>query len=347
MLLCNTYDIFSILHVCTHHVLTYLVWNRPDTSNVFCIAMYCGILSYYAFSCACVAHNNMHCKTFANRNVERVYQHMLTLSFGHPVSTLVPGHNLSHHKHTESARDPMRTSKMQYKWHFLNLVLFQPTVAWDVFRMDMRYLSMQRLMNTSYFRDTRWQWCTLLFSQILLLYTHPWKFFLYVYLPHLFAQWAIVTMNILQHDGCHVIQHVTSDGSRENTHDSKYNTARNFTGRVLNFMTFNNGFHTVHHMHPSMHWSKLREQHMLRVKPHIHPALDQSSLCRYVFCTFVFPGKRVDYLGRAVVFTTEQPGIDEDWTMEHAAEGMTLKDYDINLHLCSFVNGIVPSCKEK
>jgi len=329
MIVCNKFDCFSILHVCTHHVLTYLAWNRPDTLHFVYVAVYCAILCYYAFSCACVAHNSMHCKTFHSSSIERVYQHLLTFSFGHPVSTLVPGHNLSHHRHTETTRDPMRTSKMQYKWHFLNLVLFQPTVAWDVFQMDMRYLSMQRLMNTAYFWDTCCQWCTLVFSQFVLLYLHPWKFLVYVYAPHLFAQWAIVTMNMLQHDGCHVVQHLKGDGSREDAQASKYNTVRNFTGVILNVMTFNNGFHTVHHMFPSMHWSKLREQHNLRIKPHIHPALDQPSLCKYIFCTFVFPGKRVDYLGRPVVFTKEQPGVDEDWTMQHATKDMALKDYDI------------------
>jgi hypothetical protein len=35
----------------------------------------------------------------------------------------------SHHKFTQLRKDEMRTSKMQYKWHFLNGLLFQPTVA--------------------------------------------------------------------------------------------------------------------------------------------------------------------------------------------------------------------------
>jgi len=39
----------------------------------------------------------------------------------------------------------MRTSKLRFKWNFLNGLLFQPTVAWDVFKMDMRYLSLKGL----------------------------------------------------------------------------------------------------------------------------------------------------------------------------------------------------------
>jgi len=37
----------------------------------------------------------------------------------------------------------MRTTKMRYKWNLLNGLLFQPTVAADVFKMDMRYLSLK------------------------------------------------------------------------------------------------------------------------------------------------------------------------------------------------------------
>ena len=41
--------------------------------------------------------------------------------------------------------DPMRTSKLRFKWNLLNGVLFQPTVAWDVFKMDVRYLSLKKV----------------------------------------------------------------------------------------------------------------------------------------------------------------------------------------------------------
>ena len=36
-----------------------------------------------------------------------------------------------------------------------------------------------------------------------------------------------------------------------------YNGARNFVGPVINYLTFNNGYHTIHHMYPTMHWSRL------------------------------------------------------------------------------------------
>ena len=63
------------------------------------------------------------------------------------------------------------------------------------------------------------------------------KFMLYFMVPHLFGQWGIVTMNLLQHDGCDTI----AEGKME----GEFNHSRNFTGWLLNFLTMNNGYHTV------------------------------------------------------------------------------------------------------
>ena len=330
MLLVNVYDVFSVMHVGVYFLLLHLAWTRHDTLHGAHVCVCCVVLSYYSFSCACIAHNNTHCKTFCHRLHDVAFRLILTLTFGHPVSTLVPGHVLSHHKHTQTTRDAMRTSKVQHRWHWLNLLLFQPTVAWDVFKVDVRYMSLQKAMNTAYFWSTGLEWVLLLATHAALLYMHWRTFLVYVFLPHLFAQWAIVTMNLLQHDGCHVCGTGDAPGV-------EFNTARNFTGRALNLLTFNNGFHTIHHMHPSMHWSKLREQHDRQVRPHIHPALEQRSLVAYLFTTFVFPGKRVDYLGMPLAFSKEQPGVDEDWTIEHAPPGLALRDYDMDMDVAQLV----------
>jgi len=127
-------------------------------------------------------------------------------------------------------------------------------------------------------------------------------------------------MNILQHDGCEPEQ--TEDVSK------KYNTARNFTGTTINLLTFNNGFHTIHHMFPTMHWSELRKQHNQKIKQHIHPNLDQPCMASYIFRTFIFPGHRVNYLGGPVRFTIDVKERDQDWTHEHAPEEFKLVEYD-------------------
>src|SRR5690606_19034545 len=114
---------------------------------------------------------------------------------------------------------------------------------------------------------------------------------------HQYAAWGIVTMNVLQHDGC--------------DERSEWNHSRNFVGRLVNFWTFNNGFHTIHHMPPVLHWSLLPEAHAREVAPHIHPILEQRSLIAYIVRTFLVPGRRVTYEG--VPFRPAPPGPDENW----------------------------------
>ena len=80
---------------------------------------------------------------------------------------------------------------------------------------------------------------------------------------------------------------------------------------MINWFLFNNGFHSIHHLEPSLHWSLLREAHEEKVAPFIHPNLVQKSLFLYAWRTFIWPGKRVRYDGTPVVLPDPVP--DESW----------------------------------
>ena len=82
-------------------------------------------------------------------------------------------------------------------------------------------------------------------------------------------------MNLLQHDGC--------------DENSEWNGSRNFVGKLVNFWTYNNGYHTIHHIEPGLHWSLLPAEHAKRVAPFIHPNLDQPSLLAYLFRCLLRP----------------------------------------------------------
>jgi len=117
-------------------------------------------------------------------------------------------------------------------------------------------------------------------------------------IPNFYATWGIFGTNYWQHDGCDAAH--------------PYNHSRSFTGRLFNILTFNNGFHAIHHMRPEVHWSLYPEYHARDVKPHCHPNLDQPSLIAYLWRTHVWPGKRVDYLGNPIAVPTEA-NHSEDW----------------------------------
>jgi fatty acid desaturase len=251
----------------------------------------------FSFFGAVITHNTVHCPVFEQRWLNRVFQVVLTLTYGHPVSSFVPGHNLSHHVHTQTAKDVMRTSKMRFRWNLLNGLFFMFRMGPDIMRADTKYMQAMRKRKPTWFRQMLLEYALLYVAYGVLLLVDWRAFLLYVFLPHRYAGWGIITMNLLQHDGC------------DETH--AWNHSRNFVGKLVNWLTFNNGYHTIHHMKPGLHWSLLPEAHAREVAPHIHPALDQASLLGYLWRTFGWPGKRLTYDGKPVVLPPATP--DQDW----------------------------------
>lgn len=289
-------DIRTLLFIATYFALTATLWIMQP-ARWWVAAPLIVLTSFLSFFGAVITHNTVHAPMFHSRGLNRLMQVVLTLTYGHPVSSFVPGHNLSHHKHTQSRRDVMRTSKVRFRWHLLNGLFFFVTMAPAIMRADSKYTATMRTRKPAWFRQMLLEMGTLYAAHGILLYLDWRAWLLYVFIPHRYAGWGIITMNLLQHDGC--------------DENSAYNHSRNFVGKLVNWFTFNNGYHTIHHLHPSMHWSVLPEAHAAEVKPHIDPRLDEPSLCAYVWRTFLWPGKRLRYDGTPLVLPDEGP--DEEW----------------------------------
>jgi fatty acid desaturase len=252
---------------------------------------------FFSWFCAIITHNAVHSPVFVNKRLNKVFQVVLTLTYGNPVSSFVSGHNLSHHKHTQTSRDVMRTTKMRFRSNLLNMLLFFPTVALAVTLGDLRFTKAMRTQRPRWFRQLVFEFVAL-WGVTLLLFVLDWqKALLYWLIPHIYAAWGIISMNYLQHDGC--------------DHDSEYNHSRNFTGKLFGWFTFNNGFHTIHHMRPGLHWSLTREAHEREIEPHIDPRLDEPSIARYIWRAFIWPGKRERYDQKPVELPRERQ--DADW----------------------------------
>ncbi|MEJ7730724.1 MAG: fatty acid desaturase [Polyangiaceae bacterium] len=289
-------DLKTLLFVATYFGLVAVQWVYAPTALWLAIPLL-GVTCIFSFFGAVATHNTVHAPVFKQRWANRVFQVALTLTYGHPVSAYVPGHNLSHHKHTQSKRDVMRTSKTRFRWNFLNGLLFMPRVGGDIFRADMRYFKAMYRRNPPWFRQMIVEATIFLGSMGILLALDWKKFLLYVLIPHQYAAWGIITMNLLQHDGA--------------DEDTEWNHSRNFVGKFVNWWTYNNGYHTIHHIEPGLHWSLLPAEHQKRVAPFIHPNLDQPNLVRYLWRTFGWPGQRLRYDGAPLVLPQEGP--DEEW----------------------------------
>jgi fatty acid desaturase len=250
-----------------------------------------------SFICAVIAHNTVHVPVFKRRTLNKLFQVWVSLSYGFPISDYVPGHNLSHHRYTQQPEDVMRTTHVRFGWNLLNLIFFMPAVTPGILRGNSHFKEVMGDRAKPWKQQLVFEGIVVWSVKIACLLLDWKKALLYLFLPHLFANWGIVTVNFLQHDGCD--QH------------HPVNHSRNFVGKLFNWFALNNGFHGIHHMSPGMHWSLLPAAHAERVAPYIHPALDQPSLAVYLVKTFIYPGKRLRYDGQPVV--VESAGEDREW----------------------------------
>lgn len=253
----------------------------------------CGL----SFVCAVITHNTVHAPMFRERWANRVVQVVLTLTYGHPVSAFVPGHNLSHHRFTQTDRDLMRTSKLRYRSNLVNQILFGWVVGPPIFASNLRFAMTMRTRRPRWFRQLMLETLAFVGFVVGAFLVDPLSALLFVVVPHQYAAWGIMGINYVQHDGC--------DAS------SPWNHSRNFTGRWVNLITFNNGYHGIHHMHPSLHWSLLPERHADELTPHIHPELEQANFPSYLVRAYVWPGQRMTYDGKP--YDPAPAGEDVDW----------------------------------
>jgi fatty acid desaturase len=282
-------DLRTVAFMAYYFISLYVCWNwsalLPAAIGqnsildwaTYCVIWYSNI--YFSFLGSVMTHNTMHCALFRSPTANKIVQLLLTLTYGHPVSSYVPGHNLSHHKYTQSKRDVMNTYLVRSKYHSWNLVSFQPKLTASVMQSDFRYIVFQKERgNWKFVSQAMRELAFLLAVQIALIYTSFSKWVVFFFVPHFFAQYAIVTLSLLQHDGC----------ERFDNKDStiNWNTSRNFTNDFLNFFCLNNGFHTVHHLVPTTHWSLCRVIHEKLVVGRTDERLMWPSMANFVLHQF-------------------------------------------------------------
>lgn len=180
-------DAKTLLFIAAYFVDTYVVWNFGNKLGPWYYPLWI-LMCYLSFVGSVVTHNSMHVSVFYNRWANKAFQTALSLTYGHPVSSFVPGHNLSHHRFTQTPKDYMRSSKVRFRWNLLNLLLFQPMVAGDVLKSDVRFLHLQREQRRPFFYNTMREFFVLMAANIFLLYVDWHKFLVLWYIPHFFAQ---------------------------------------------------------------------------------------------------------------------------------------------------------------
>ena len=277
-----------LLWIVLYHALTVFTWQAFYSLSLLPCSILVFLCAMFSFFGATITHNAIHVPLFGTGTQNSFFQIVLTHTYGWPVSALVPGHNLSHHKFTNTPKDAMRTDRMRYKWNLLNYLMFPVTTASAIAASDKQYMMEQKAQNRPIWNQYVAEAVSFYPLQVMLCVADPVRYVCVVFLPQLYAKYQIIAMNILQHDGCNE-QHLDA-----------YNNSRNFVGTAINYLTFNNGYHTIHHANPGWHWHRLPKAHNDLIKPHMHPNLDQSNILSYFWTAHIYPGKRLMYDGSPV-----------------------------------------------
>jgi beta-carotene hydroxylase len=297
-------DYRTIAFVAAYFVIAYggfiTYMQSPEWLTTPVVVAWCILTSFSSFACAVIVHNTIHAPMFHKKSHNKFFQFVLSLAYGYSVSAYVPGHNFSHHKEVQTAKDNMRTSKVRFKWHLLNQLFFFFIVTPDLIKAEKKFVAKMKNEKKEWYNQWFAEMALVHFVRIGLLFVNLPAALIFIWGPHLYAAWGIVSTNVWQHDGCDI--------------KDKYNHSRSFHGALLNYFLFNNGYHGAHHDRPSLHWSLLPAYHEKNIAPYIHPNLDQANMMTYLIKAYIYPGKRLNYDGSPYILADLVP--DEDWVAE-------------------------------
>lgn len=218
----------------------------------------------FAFIACTATHNQMHLPVFCSRFWNSIYQIALSFAIGQPPTGIITAHNDRHHKHAESDLDFVRTSLVSFRWNALNILLFPYASIAAMYREKPGDLTRWKVKRPRLFVQAVIERAVFYAALVILLIADWRATALFLIIPWISAQFALVGVNLLQHQDC--------------DSGSEYNHSRNLTGKTANFFLLNNGYHTAHHLRPAMHWSKLPEFHEREIAPRMRPELNHRTL---------------------------------------------------------------------
>jgi fatty acid desaturase len=198
-----------------------------------------------------VNHNHQHLPTFTWGWLNRFYDLLLTLVSGLPASMMIPMHNRNHHHERNGPDDYMCTSCARGGWPIARLLSYPIAVAFAYAPRKRRMIAAAAMSDPVLHRRILVERWGLILLVAMLFLLKPRETLWAIMLPWTLSQYWVVNSNFLQHDGC--------DYRHEVGH------SRDITGALVNWMTFNGGYHTIHHEHPGMHWSLLPQAHAQRI----------------------------------------------------------------------------------
>ena len=266
-------DCRTLLYLAFTTALTVVNWKTGKVHPV----LY-PVTLFMFFTTAVISHNHNHLGMWRSKALNLLTSYWIAIFYGHPAIAWVPTHNQVHHKLNNRPGDSSRSPKW-FEGNHLAALLVYPMLTNLAQTKDINaFLKDLWRRDRAAFFSAASEYAVFFGGMAGLLIIDWRKALLFFFIPQQFALFSIQVVNYLQH--------IETDAY------SDWNHSRNFVSKTLNLLLFNNGYHTVHHLKPGLHWSELPRFHAQH-EGKIHPSLLQESWIRYVGHTyFVRPFSR-------------------------------------------------------
>ena len=267
-------DIRSLIFVAIAYFLLYfpLLYPLPN----YLILIWITASSFFCFIVGGINHNHKHLPIFQESNQNQKSNHLfniiLTLSLGRSATEIVVAHNYNHHLCRGDIDDWITP---QLAGSGPGIIRLPRYVVQSLINIAQRKRSLEaQTLPDDEQQSLNREKLTLRLLIFLLIIISGWKALVFVLIPWAIGIVSLLGINLLQHEGCQP--------------ETRYQNSRNFTGTLGNWLLFNNGYHTIHHLRPTLHWSLLKTAHQRIVKPRISPELEVKSILKYLWFNYLF-----------------------------------------------------------
>jgi fatty acid desaturase len=224
------------------------------------------ILTGITFILYSIKHNLIHVALFHSTFLNRIFDYIVGVFTGTSSHGVYVVHIVNHHKENNKKGDWGCTERYHNDFEVVNFLIYIFSTPLIFLREKRQWLKKNSLSAIAK-KSTYESWLILLTYVLMIIFRFE-STILYIILPNTLVQLVLVSFNFFQHRQCDP--------------NSKYNHSRNFTGKLLNLVTFNNGYHTAHHLYPSAHWSEYKEIHS-NINQQIDDKYIESNILVYFF----------------------------------------------------------------
>lgn len=268
----NNKDIKSLIYIVITTSLFLFLWTQGKAmSNGLFTVLYIWFL-FMSISVAVMAHNHNHLPMWKSKIMNILTDNWLTVFYGFPVFAWIPTHNANHHKFVNKEPDYTRTWRFTERNNLFTVLTYPSVSGFFQQSVVMNHFKETFSRNKNKFFLYGLQFVVLISWIVGAFVIGGWeKALIYVVLPQQLSLFSVLLFNY--------VQHVHAD------EETKYNSSRNFTG-ILNFLLFNNGLHTIHHIHPTIHWSETPQEHA-KIEHLIDDSLIESSFWYFLFKSYI------------------------------------------------------------